>query len=111
MEEFVFVNQKNPTSGIEIRIKARNYNHAMNRLISLTRDIDYYRLIEETGDISGITKQLTRLEGLSEERERREVARKILHEEISRKMIEVISRIVKMEEYIIDAMERYKIGN
>jgi len=42
MREYVFNNIRN--SNIEIKVRARNYTHAMDQLLSITRDIDVYRL-------------------------------------------------------------------
>ena len=43
MEAYIFIHKTNPN--IEIRISAYNYTQAMDLLLSITRDIDSFKLI------------------------------------------------------------------
>jgi hypothetical protein len=50
MKEYIFTNILN--SNIEIKIKAYNYTQAMDLLLSVTRDIDDYRLLPDGNEMS-----------------------------------------------------------
>jgi hypothetical protein len=50
MKEYIFTNVLN--SNIEIRIKANYYTQAMELLLSITRDIDDYRLQPNGNELS-----------------------------------------------------------
>ena len=50
MKEYIFTNVLN--SNIEIRIKANYYTQAMELLLSITRDIDDYRLQPDGNEFS-----------------------------------------------------------
>lgn len=49
MKEYIFQNTLN--TNIEIRIKATNYNQAMDLLLSITRNIDDFRLYSHNENI------------------------------------------------------------
>ena len=50
MKEYIFTNVLN--SNIEIKIKAYNYTQAMDLLLSVTKDIDDYRLRPDGNEMS-----------------------------------------------------------
>ena len=50
MKEYIFENILN--SNIEIRIKANYYSQAMDLLLSVTRNIDDYRLLTDGNEVS-----------------------------------------------------------
>jgi hypothetical protein len=50
MKEYIFTNTLN--SNIEIKIKAYNYTQAMDLLLSVTRNIDDYRLMPDGNELS-----------------------------------------------------------
>jgi len=50
MKEYIFTNTLN--SNIDIKIKASNYTQAMDLLLSVTRNIDDYRLMPDGNELS-----------------------------------------------------------
>jgi len=49
MKEYIFTNVSN--SNIEIKIKASFYSQAMDLLLSITRNIDHYRLMPDGNEM------------------------------------------------------------